>query len=148
MQRYREHIAKKHSEEQAQEADTASAAAADQVRAEHLLQAVALTLNRSYEPAVSMSIPAGCSSSPADTQTVCNSLCRYMPVVSAHLLAHAQNLLQDAQTLQPGSKGGYYTEKSPKMLLLEWCTQQKRPKPRYKVIAAAADTLRCKVRLA
>ena len=47
--------------------------------------------------------------------------------------------------MQPGSKGGYYTEKSPKMLLLEWCQQQKRPKPRYKVLAAAANTMRCKV---
>ncbi len=56
-------------------------------------------------------------------------------------------LLQTKSTMQPGSKGGYYTEKSPKMLLLEWCQQQKRPKPRYKVLAAAADTMRCKVSL-
>ncbi len=49
--------------------------------------------------------------------------------------------------MQPGNKGGYYTEKSPKMLLLEWCQQQKRPKPRYKVLAAAANTMRCKVSL-
>ena len=53
--------------------------------------------------------------------------------------------MQKVTTLQPGSKGGYFTEKSPKMLLLEWCNQQKRPKPRYKVMAAAADTMRCKV---
>ena len=47
--------------------------------------------------------------------------------------------------MQPGSKGGYFTEKSPKMLLLEWCQQQKRQKPRYKVMAAGAAGLRCKV---
>jgi hypothetical protein len=34
-----------------------------------------------------------------------------------------------------GSSGGYYTEKSPKLMLHEWCTQQKRPKPKYKAIA-------------
>jgi hypothetical protein len=34
-----------------------------------------------------------------------------------------------------GSAGGYYTEKSPKLMLHEWCTQQKRPKPKYKAIA-------------
>lgn len=55
--------------------------------------------------------------------------------------------LQNGGTLQPGSKGGYFTEKSPKMLLLEWCQQQKRQKPRYQVIAAGAIGLRCKVRL-
>ena len=54
--------------------------------------------------------------------------------------------LQPVTTMQPGSKGGYYTEKSPKMLLLEWCQQQKRQKPRYKVMAAGAKALRCKVR--
>lgn len=54
-------------------------------------------------------------------------------------------LLQGQSTMQPGSKGGYYTEKSPKMLLLEWCQQQKRPKPKYKVLAAAAGTMRCRV---
>lgn len=31
-----------------------------------------------------------------------------------------------------GARAGYYTEKSPKMLLLEWCQQQKRPTPRYR----------------
>ena len=54
--------------------------------------------------------------------------------------------LQPGTTMQPGSKGGYYTEKSPKMLLLEWCQQQNRQKPRYKVMAAGAKGLRCKVR--
>jgi hypothetical protein len=34
-----------------------------------------------------------------------------------------------------GSAGGYYTEKSPKLMLHEWCTQQKRPKPKYKAVA-------------
>ena len=69
--------------------------------------------------------------------------CLYLPSGPDRLWS-----LQKSNTLQPGSKGGYYTEKSPRMLLLEWCNQQKRPKPRYKVMAAAADTMRCKVRLA
>ena len=33
-----------------------------------------------------------------------------------------------------GSKGGFYDEKSPKLLLQEWCTREKRPKPRYKAL--------------
>ena len=38
-----------------------------------------------------------------------------------------------------GSAGGYYTEKSPKLMLHEWCTQQKRPKPKYKAVAVDPD---------
>lgn len=30
-----------------------------------------------------------------------------------------------------GSRGGYFDEKSPKLLLHEWCMRNKRPKPRY-----------------
>lgn len=35
-----------------------------------------------------------------------------------------------------GAKAGFYTEKSPKMLLHEWCMQKKRPTPRYRITAA------------
>lgn len=38
-----------------------------------------------------------------------------------------------------GSAGGYYTEKSPKLMLHEWCTQQKRPKPKYKAVRIDPD---------
>jgi hypothetical protein len=34
-----------------------------------------------------------------------------------------------------GSRAGFYTEKSPKLLLHEWCTQQKRPRPKFKAVA-------------
>ena len=34
-----------------------------------------------------------------------------------------------------GSRGGYFTEKSPKMLLLEWCQSNSRGKPRYRAKA-------------
>ena len=44
-----------------------------------------------------------------------------------------------------GSKGGYFSEKSPKLLLHEWCLQQKRPKPRYKSLPDEAGGFRCKV---
>jgi len=30
-----------------------------------------------------------------------------------------------------GARGGYFDEKSPKLLLQEWCTRNKRPQPRY-----------------
>lgn len=33
-----------------------------------------------------------------------------------------------------GSRGGFYTEKAPRLMLHEWCTQQKRPKPKYKAV--------------
>ena len=49
--------------------------------------------------------------------------------------------------MHPDSKSGYYTEKSPKTILLEWTQQQKRQKPRYKVMAAGVNFLRCKVLL-
>ncbi len=32
-----------------------------------------------------------------------------------------------------GAKAGFYTQKSPKMLLHEWCIQKKRPTPRYRI---------------
>ena len=48
--------------------------------------------------------------------------------------------------LQPGSKAGFYTQKSPKMLLLEWTQQQKRLKPRYKTLRTDEGSFRCKVR--
>lgn len=35
-----------------------------------------------------------------------------------------------------GAKAGFYTEKSPKMLLHEWCIQKKMPTPRYRITAA------------
>ena len=35
-----------------------------------------------------------------------------------------------------GAKAGFYTEKSPKMLLHEWCVQKKRPTPRYRITGA------------
>ena len=47
--------------------------------------------------------------------------------------------------LQPGSKAGFYTQKSPKMLLLEWTQQQKRLKPRYKTLRTEEGSFRCKV---
>ena len=39
------------------------------------------------------------------------------------------------KTMDVGAKAGFYTEKSPKMLLQEWCIQKKRPTPRYRIIA-------------
>jgi dsRNA-specific ribonuclease len=38
-----------------------------------------------------------------------------------------------------GSSGGFYTEKSPKLMLQEWCTRQKRPKPKFKAVAQEPD---------
>ena len=37
------------------------------------------------------------------------------------------------------SQGGYYSEKSPKLLLHEYCIANKRPRPKYKVLAAVAE---------
>jgi len=54
--------------------------------------------------------------------------------------------LAQANVMDVGAKAGYYTEKSPKMMLLEWCQQQKRPTPRYRTTAAEGDSAgKCKV---
>lgn len=45
-----------------------------------------------------------------------------------------------------GSKGGAWTLKSPKLLLLEWTQGQKRLKPRYKVLPQDGGKFGCKVR--
>lgn len=39
------------------------------------------------------------------------------------------------RAMDVGAKAGFYTEKSPKMLLQEWCIQKKRPSPRYRITA-------------
>ena len=44
-------------------------------------------------------------------------------------------LHMQVKTMDVGAKAGFYTEKSPKMLLQEWCMQQKRPCPRYRITA-------------
>jgi dsRNA-specific ribonuclease len=45
-----------------------------------------------------------------------------------------------AKVMDVGARAGYYTEKSPKMLLHEWCLQQKRPTPRYRSTEASDST--------
>lgn len=47
--------------------------------------------------------------------------------------------------MEIGSKAGYYSSKSPKMILHEWCARDKRLKPRYKAIAMDGGRFRCKV---
>ena len=54
--------------------------------------------------------------------------------------------VQEDKVMDVGSKGGGWTKKSPKLLLLEWTQAQKRPKPRYKTLPENNGTLRCKVR--
>lgn len=43
------------------------------------------------------------------------------------------------QMFDVGSRAGFYTEKSPKLLLHEWCTQQQRPRPKYKAVPTEAE---------
>lgn len=47
--------------------------------------------------------------------------------------------------MEVGSRAGYYTSKSPKMILHEWCNRDRRVKPRYKTIAMEDGRFRCKV---
>ena len=47
--------------------------------------------------------------------------------------------------MEVGSRAGYYTSKSPKMILHEWCNRANLPKPRYKAIALEDGRFRCKV---
>jgi hypothetical protein len=47
--------------------------------------------------------------------------------------------------MEVGSRAGYYTSKSPKMILHEWCNRANLPKPRYKAIPMEDGCFRCKV---
>ena len=60
---------------------------------------------------------------------------------------NAHTCLPQAKTMDVNARAGFYTEKSPKMLLHEWCIAQKRPTPRYRVTPAddAGGVMRCKV---
>ncbi|CAL8471800.1 g11342 [Coccomyxa elongata] len=56
---------------------------------------------------------------------------------------------KQGKMMDVGAKAGYYTQKSPKMMLLEWCQQQKRPMPRYRSTTAEVEAAaKCKVVLA
>ena len=48
-------------------------------------------------------------------------------------------------TMDVGSKGGYYTQKTPKMFLHEWCQKHKRPVPKYHPKQGEGDRWTCKV---
>jgi ATP-dependent RNA helicase DHX57 len=44
------------------------------------------------------------------------------------------------------SKAGYYTSKSPKMLLHEWCLKEKLPRPKYKTISVdGGSKFKCRI---
>lgn len=47
--------------------------------------------------------------------------------------------------MEVGSSAGYYTSKSPQMILHEWCRRQGRPKPRYKALPTEDGRFRCRV---
>lgn len=51
----------------------------------------------------------------------------------------------DKVMMDVGARGGYFDEKSPKLLLHEWCTRNKRPKPRYVAQKAPGGQHGCKV---
>jgi dsRNA-specific ribonuclease len=53
---------------------------------------------------------------------------------------------EKGRMMEVGSSAGYYTSKSPQMILHEWCRRQNRPKPRYKVLPGEDGQFRCKVR--
>lgn len=53
--------------------------------------------------------------------------------------------LEKGRMMEVGSAAGYYTSKSPQMILHEWCRRQNRPKPRYKVLPDEDGRFRCKV---
>ena len=80
--------------------------------------------------------------------------CAVHQCISAHSIFQQFNLYalvthvvgEQGKMMDVGAKAGYYTEKSPKMMLLEWCQQQKRSTPRYRSTAAdGAVAAKCKV---
>lgn len=44
-----------------------------------------------------------------------------------------------SKVMQVGSKAGYYTKKSPHLLLIEQCQIDKRPRPKIKVLVRASS---------
>lgn len=44
-----------------------------------------------------------------------------------------------------GSKGGFYEQKSPKMILHEWCVKEKRPTPKFKTTQGEDGSWTCRV---
>lgn len=52
---------------------------------------------------------------------------------------------KNAVTMDVGSRGGYFTQKTPKMFLHEWCQKQKRPVPKYHPKQTEGDKWTCKV---
>eukprot|EP00884_Botryococcus_braunii_P007206 jgi/Botrbrau1/16487/Bobra.0142s0081.1 len=67
------------------------------------------------------------------------------PATRPPVPASAPGLAQAGKMMDVGAKAGYYTEKSPKMMLQEWCTQQKRARPRYVLQKLDGGVFGCKV---
>ena len=117
-QRYREHIAKKHAEEVQESSDAGDASIGPAQVSIEMYILHGLDMRMQYQA----------------KQTV-QRLENEVEVAD----------VQGTKTMQPGSKGGYYTDKSPMLLLMEWCQQQKRVKPRYKDLPIAAGLHKCRV---
>ena len=115
VQRLKEHVQKKHADEEAPEEEDAPVQ-------EHR---------------------------PAPQVTCCLYMFRLLPCArGARRPPSARVCMPQAKTMDVNARAGFYTEKSPKMLLHEWCIAQKRPTPRYRVTPAddAGGAIRCKVR--
>ena len=54
---------------------------------------------------------------------------------------------QGEKVMDIGSRGGGWTKKSPKLLLLEWTQSHEQPKPRFKTLPAENSKFRCKVEI-
>lgn len=76
-------------------------------------------------------------------QPTCDGSCPLQPDSAAPGTAGAA-ASAPPKLMEVGSKGGYYSGKSPKLLLHELCLKEK-VKPRYKAVEAGPGLWRCKV---
>ena len=114
VQRLREHIDKKHTEAADIDGSATAQASADTKEA--------------AESSAQQTLQAGSKAS----QQFCHFSHFFRDAGCAVCPSH---MPMQGKTMDVGAKAGFYTEKSPKMLLQEWCMQKKRPTPRYKITA-------------
>eukprot|EP00883_Tetradesmus_obliquus_P006330 jgi/Sobl393_1/16814/SZX72388.1 len=144
--RLKEHIAKQHADQQ-QDSTAAAAGTAVQQQPQQSgpgrpgnAGASSSSSSSSHQPAQAKPASAGSAGAgrpPAGSSSSSSgsSSARAGGAAPAAAAAGASSSSNSGGAMfDVGSRGGFYTEKSPKLLLHEWCMQQKRPRPKFKAV--------------
>ncbi|KAF8055672.1 DHX57 [Scenedesmus sp. PABB004] len=128
--RLKEHVAKHHAELAAPEPAPSGKQAS----------AASTSSSSSAAAAAPATRPSSASSTAAGSSTAARPPAPRAAVgaAAACAAASASGAGAGSGTFDVGSRGGYYTEKSPKLMLHEWCGQAKRPRPKYKAVPVDA----------